>query len=287
MQNKLIITADDYGMCQSVNQAIEACIKAKVVLSTNVMTNMDQAEEAACLKERFPYVSVGLHYNFTVGKPLTPVEKVKSLVDEDGQFLSFAKIRERCKNNTYRFEEVALEMKAQWERYVEICGDPDYWNTHENVHVYPKLYQLFRNISLDFGITKMRSHQRIFVPSSTGKSDKSLQWTLTNPVKQTMLYLWQTESARKGIAAPDGLLVRMLEDDKLNLPYLFHNIAWKNNRIAEIAIHPSTDGNNIYFGEITDLRVKEYQIFSSPKCLEFAKDAQIELVGFEAVGCNI
>lgn len=45
MSHKLIITADDYGMCQSVNRAIDECIKAKVVLSTNVMTNMEYAGE--------------------------------------------------------------------------------------------------------------------------------------------------------------------------------------------------------------------------------------------------
>lgn len=34
---KLIITADDYGMCDSVNRAIEACAAAGVALSTNVI----------------------------------------------------------------------------------------------------------------------------------------------------------------------------------------------------------------------------------------------------------
>ena len=232
-------------------------------------------------------MSVGLHYNFTVGKPISPVDKVKSLVNDDGYFLSFPEIRKKCKDSSYHSEEVALEMKAQYRRYVEICGEPDYLNTHENVHVYPRIYQLFRDVSLDLGITKMRTHQRIFVPSSTGKSDKSLQWTITNPIKQVMLHSWQAASAKKGVASPDGLLVRMNEEDKLNLPYLFTNIKWKGNEIAEIAIHPSTDGNNQYFGEITDLRVKEYECFSRPEVLDIAKNAHIQIVGFEAVGNRI
>ena len=33
---KLIITADDYGMGDMVNRAIDECIEARVVLSTNV-----------------------------------------------------------------------------------------------------------------------------------------------------------------------------------------------------------------------------------------------------------
>lgn len=42
--HKLIITADDYGMCESVNRAVEACAAAGAVLSTNVMSNMDHAQ---------------------------------------------------------------------------------------------------------------------------------------------------------------------------------------------------------------------------------------------------
>ena len=284
MGKKLIITADDYGMCDSVNRAIDACIEAKVVLSTNVMANMENAEEAAFLKRKYPYVSVGLHYNFTVGQPISPIDHVKSLVNDDGCFLSFPEIRKKCQNGSYNFEEAALEMKAQYHRYVEICGAPDYWNGHENIQVYPGIFQLFRDVSLELGITKMRSHQRIYVPSSTGKSDKSLKWMVTNPAKQIMLRSWQAASAKKGVAAPDGLLLRENEGDKLNLPYLFTNIQWKKNEIAEMAIHPSIDGNNQYFGEITDMRVKEYECFSRPEVLDIAKSAQIQIVGFEAVG---
>ena len=64
MAKKLIITADDYGMCDSVNRAIEECIAKKVVLSTNVMTNMECAADAATLREKYPYVSIGIHYNW-------------------------------------------------------------------------------------------------------------------------------------------------------------------------------------------------------------------------------
>lgn len=283
MRHKLIITADDYGMCESVNKAIDECISAKVVCSTNVMTNMRCAEEAKDLKKKFPYVSVGLHYNFTVGKPILPPEKIPSLVNDNGEFLDYNDIRKRCKNKTYNYDEITAEMEAQYNRYVDICGEPDYWNTHENVHVYPGLYQLFRDNSLKFGIKKMRTHKRLFVPSSTGKSDKSLVWTLTNPIKQIMLTNWQNDSQRKGVRAPDGLLVRMNENDKLNLSYLFGNINWNGKGIAEIAIHPSIDGNNKYFGSITELRVQEYRCFSSTDVIQMAKANQIELAGFEAV----
>lgn len=277
---KLIITADDYGMCADVNKAIEECVKAGIVLSTNVMTNMSCCEDAAYLKEKFHNLSVGIHFNFTAGAPLSCADKVPSLVDDDGKFLSYNKIREACKNEKYDFEQVKIEMTAQYRRYLEICGEPDYWNTHQNVHVYPDLYPLFRDISLEFGIKKMRSHQRIFVPSSTGKSDKNLKWTLTNPVKCIMLDSWQKRSAKLGVASPDGILVRMNENDKLNLPYLFKNIRWKNRETIELIIHPSVSPDCEYFGGITEGRVREYETFSDSSVKGIAEENGIELVNF-------
>ncbi|MBR2869453.1 MAG: ChbG/HpnK family deacetylase [Clostridia bacterium] len=277
---KLIITADDYGMCESVNKAIEECVTAGVVLSTNVMVNMPCCNAAAQLKEKFPELSVGLHYNFTAGKPLSAPETVPSLVGKDGNFLSYNELRTALKNKTYDFDQVRTEMIAQYRRYVEICGEPDYWNTHQNVHVYPEIYALFRDVALELGIKKMRSHQRIYVPASNGKSDKSLIWTLTNPIKKRMLDRWQTGSAKLGVESPDGILVRMNEKDKLNLAYLFGNIGWKGNETAELIIHPATDTDCIYFGGITQGRVDEYKTFSDASVVETAKKSGIEIVNF-------
>ncbi len=279
--HRLIITADDYGMCEEVNKAIDECVKAKVVLSANVMPNMPCVNAAADLKERFPYLSVGLHYNLSAGFPLSPVDKVPSLVDADGRFLSYNKIREACKNKTYDYSQIKTELEAQYKRYREICGEPEYWNTHQNVHVYPGLYDLFRDVSLDFGIKKMRSHQRIYVPASNGKSDKSLKWTLTNPFKRAMLNRWQANSASLGVQSPQGILVRMNDKDKLNLPYLFENIRWKNNDLAELIIHPSVSAEGEFFGKVTEERFKEYKTFSSPEVSELAKRFDIELVNFD------
>ena len=278
---KLIITADDYGMCEEVNKAIEECVAAKVVLSTNVMSNMPCCQAANQLKKKFPYLSVGIHYNFTVGRPILPVDKVSTLVKDNGDFLTYNEIRAACKSKRYDYNQVKAEIEAQYKRYVEICGEPDYWNTHENVHVYPGLYSIFRDSSLKLGIKKMRSHKRIYVPASNGKTDKSLKWKLSNPVKQIMLTLWQKDSKKLGVVSPDGLLVRMNENDKLNLPYLFKSIKWVNNDVAEIAIHPSISAKGEYFGDITEDRVKEYTVFSNSSVAENASKNGIKISNFD------
>ena len=43
---KIIITADDYGMCDAVDKAIDAGIENGVITTANVMLNMESLENA-------------------------------------------------------------------------------------------------------------------------------------------------------------------------------------------------------------------------------------------------
>ena len=139
---KLIITADDYGMSPGVNQAIEEGIGCGLITSTNVMANMDYAQDAATLKQKFPNVSVGIHWTLSAGRPVSKPEEIPSLVNENGEFHSYQEFRKRYRSELIKEEEIITELKNQYEKFCEICGEPDYWNTHQNIHVDFKLFRL-------------------------------------------------------------------------------------------------------------------------------------------------
>ncbi len=83
---KMIVTADDYGMSRAVDDAIDAGIAAGLITSTNVMTNMPFYKDAVKLKNN-PKVSVGLHWVLACGNPVSPIEKIPTLVSENGGVL--------------------------------------------------------------------------------------------------------------------------------------------------------------------------------------------------------
>ena len=220
----LVITADDFGMAECVNEAIRQCMDSRIVLSTNVMTNMPFAHEAKDLKKRYPYASIGLHYNFTVGSPVSALEAVSSLVDEQGIFHSYRRFRELYKQGKIQHDHIALEMKNQYQRFVDITGvEPDYWNTHENIHVARKLFPLFRDVSLKFGIHRMRTHRRLYVPASS-KHDRAYKWLLMEPVKSRLLVRWQKQSQKLSVNSPDGILLFMQQSDSENPRYFVESI---------------------------------------------------------------
>src|SRR5215211_1799688 len=86
----LILNADDFGMYQAINEAVLRTLKEGVVRSTTLMAPCPWASHAMQLLRDNPDVAFGVHLtvicdlaNYKYG-PLTPREKVPSLIDEAG-----------------------------------------------------------------------------------------------------------------------------------------------------------------------------------------------------------
>lgn len=277
----LIISADDYGMSPAVNRAIEQTIEAGLVTSTNIMMNMGFCDEAVRLKDSG--ASLGLHWVLSCGKPTLTRKQIPSLVAEDGDFYPYPKFRERYRKGLIRNEDIERELTEQYRQYFELMGAPDYWNSHENVHIDFKIYALFVDIAARLGIKKMRSHQRIHVPGSTNRSDRPTIWRIAEPVKSLMLDCWQNNAHKKGIASPDGMLVLIDRKDSGNPEYIFQHIQWGKRRVAEFVIHPAVACDSPYFGEIVDRRIREYRLFTSDSIKKVLDDAGIQLVNYDVL----
>ena len=278
---KLIITADDYGMSPAVNQAIDEGIAAGLITSTNVMMNMPVCAEAVKLKDTG--ASVGLHWVLSCGAPVLPREQIPTLVAENGEFYEYPEFRARYRKGLIREEEITRELLAQYERCHELMGEPDYWNTHQNVHVDFRIYRLFVDLAVRLGIRRMRSHQRIYAPGSGNSSDRPLLWRLTEPVKSRMLDCWQGNAHKKGIASPEGLIVALNRADTDHPEYLFPHIRWGSHALGEYVIHPASACDSPYFGQISEKRIREYKLFISGETRRVLKDCGIELVSYGAL----
>lgn len=278
---KLIITADDYGMSPAVNQAIDEGIAAGLITSTNVMMNMPVCNEAVRLKGTG--ASVGLHWVLSCGKPVLPREQIPSLVAENGEFYEYPEFRARYRKGLIRNEDVERELLVQYEKFVDLIGEPDYWNTHQNVHVDFNIYALFVDIAAGMNIRRMRSHQRIYVPGSGNSSDRSLVWRLTEPLKARMLDCWQGNAHKKGIASPEGLIVALNRADTDRPEYLFPHIRWGRHALGEYVIHPAAACDSPYFGQISEKRIREYRLFTAETTRRVLEDCGIGLVGYDAL----
>lgn len=241
-------------------------------------------KEAKTLKDIFPNVSVGVHWTLSgAGKPVTPKDQVPSLVNEKGDLFSYAEFRKRYRNGLIKDEEILKELRGQFERYYDLMGMPDYWNTHQNTHVDFKIYQLFVALAAELKIPAMRSHQRIYVPASNPNDKLPLVWRIIEPFKSRLIDHWQHQAHRKGMSSPEGLIVTICPKDMNNIDYVFKNIKWGKHQVGEFVIHPATCNDSPFFGKIVDQRIVEYKLFSAENTLKEIKSCGIELVNYSVL----
>ncbi|MFQ5852775.1 MAG: carbohydrate deacetylase [Candidatus Binatia bacterium] len=281
---RVIITADDYGMCDAVNEAIEKCLETGMVRATCAMMNMPAYGATASLRKQFPQSSIGIPWNVTQGRPVLPASQVSSLVNGNGLFYPAAELKRRWLSGKAELSELQSELRAQFERLNQIMGRPDFWNTHQNVHVFPGLFQTFVKIGRELSIRAMRCHRRITVPRGTSE----LAYNLSHPqywLKGQVIAWWSNRSEAKGTLMPDARLYMPGYTASVGLvEEVFNRLQWNTvKKAVEVVIHPATTVHEDLFGRLTESRVAEYNTFKNPKLLKRLRQSGIEPVGFEAL----
>jgi len=143
MARYLIVNADDFGRSRGVNLGIIKAHKEGIVTSTSFMVNQPFAQEGASILKDTPSLGAGVHLVFSAGRPLLPPEKVPSLVDSQGLFLTQEALLAKAERVSQ--EELKAEFKAQIERFRTLVGrEPDHLDCHHFVHVHPPFLRRLR-----------------------------------------------------------------------------------------------------------------------------------------------
>ena len=122
---KLIVNADDFGLCRGINYGIVDAYKNGILTSTTLLTNTPVLEHAIELSSQYPGLKIGLHLNIALGKPLTDG---KSLVGENGEFI---KPRNLDPNHIYDEKEVFDEIEAQYNKFISLMKKkPTHFDSH-------------------------------------------------------------------------------------------------------------------------------------------------------------
>lgn len=279
----IIITADDYGMCAIVNEAIEDCARAGLLSSTNVIVNQGDFSSARILREQFPFLSVGLHWNVTDGTPLSALDEVPSLVNsETGQFWGVSDFIAKFRCGHISQNELRKELLRQYNAFKLVCGEPDYWNVHMNSSLDFKTFHFFNSLALELGIDKTRSFRRVYIRN---KGLHGLKNRIREFVKKLVLDCWfGIQIPMTGTKMPEGRLIYFDSRDKIkDINNIGSNICWGKYNIIELVIHPATSSDYQNFGTLTSVRVDEWRMFTDPSTRLYIEEQEIEIVNFDAI----
>jgi predicted glycoside hydrolase/deacetylase ChbG (UPF0249 family) len=281
MDRRLIVTADDYGLCEPVNRAIESCIGAGAVSATCVMTNMPVYKDTIQLRERFPNASIGIHWTLTEGFPVLDASEIPSLVDENGMFYKKARLHRKWFSNQVNRSELKAELSAQFDRLRAMIGLPDFWNTHQDTHMVPGLFEACVSIGLELGIPAMRSHRRFLVFRDIDPA----QYYLRHPVfwiKGLIIDRWSHRAEAKGMHMPDGkVYINGYGLNRDGIEEAIGRLPWNSvSQAAELVVHPTVEIDENVMHSLKEVRIREYEVFSDRGLVEGLRKQGVQITGF-------
>ena len=135
---KLLVQGDDFGFTRAVTDGIVDSIDFGILRNTGLFVNMPSTEYAVGFMDERPHVCFGIDFNMVSGPSVADPKLIPHLVDKEGNFIrSFVRVKdpryqsEEGRREMFPIDEVQIEIKAQYNRFVELTGrKPGYLHGH-------------------------------------------------------------------------------------------------------------------------------------------------------------
>lgn len=161
----LIITADDFGLHPSVNQAVERAYREGVLSAASLMVAAPAAADAITRARACPGLRVGLHLVLTDGQAILPPAAIPDLVDAQGRFGNrMARDGVRIFLLPHVRRQLAAEIRAQFDAFAASGLPLDHVNTHKHFHLHPTILSLIIDIGQPFGLRAVRLPREAGMP---------------------------------------------------------------------------------------------------------------------------
>jgi hopanoid biosynthesis associated protein HpnK len=137
---RVIVTADDFGRCPAVNQAVIQAHQKGILTCASLMVSADAATEAIALARAHPSLKVGLHLVLVDGLAVLPKKAIPDLVDETQRFCdgpAYSGLRYFLSKRIQH--QLVQECKAQIEKFLDSGLKMDHLNSHHHLHIHPSV----------------------------------------------------------------------------------------------------------------------------------------------------
>ena len=153
----LIVNADDFGLTPGVNRAVVEAHTRGILTSATIMANMPAFDQAVQMAKAQPTLGIGLHFNITQGPPVADAQRVRSLLNERGEFLGTSTmLLRRALAGKLRKQEVEIELRAQIEKVLDAGLRLTHVDSHKHAHALPQVCDVIAGTVGSYGINAVR-----------------------------------------------------------------------------------------------------------------------------------
>lgn len=154
LQKRVIVSADDFGLSEGVNEAVEQAARTGLLTTASLMIAGPAAVDAVRRARLLPQLRVGLHLVVIEGPAVDPAP---GLTDAYGQFPSNQLrlgINYFFRPNVRR--RLAAEIRAQFAAFAATGLRLDHANAHKHMHLHPTVGRLMLEIGAEYGLPALR-----------------------------------------------------------------------------------------------------------------------------------
>lgn len=282
MAKYLIVNADDYGMCNAANEAVEELFSGGWLKSSTIMMPCPAAEHAVKFSIDHPEYAIGIHTTLTSEwgkyrwKPLTDG---KSLIDEDGFMWRESDLVEKNAS----LSDIEKEVRAQIDLAHSMGMKPSHIDNHMG-SLYGHYTGRFTLSRLALKICGSYGYAyRLYTKADKRICPEGVPYFFYSAVT-ILAKVW---GRKFNVIIPDYLLFPDWKDDMRVSYEVYRDTILKiwtdipEDGVTETFVHPSVENDEIK--GITSRwkdRVWEYELLKDPYVHQYLKDHGVELISY-------
>lgn len=237
MQPHLIVTADDFGLHETVNEAVEQASRSGILTAASLMVAAPAAADAVRRARRLANLRVGLHIVLADGLASLPPQQIPGIVDADGRLgedMFFRGVRYFAHAGVRK--QLEAEIRAQFLAFARTGLPLDHVNAHKHFHLHPTILGILIRNAREFGARAMRvPNEPFWFAARAGRWDAAAGSALLTP----WLMLMRRRLRIAGIFHNDWVF-GIAKSGSMNEEQLLAILARLPQGVTEIYLHPAT-----------------------------------------------
>ncbi len=279
MGKYLIVTADDFGLTPGINRAILQAHAEGIVTSASLMAVGPAFEDALVRARSARRLSLGVHLVWVDERPVSPAEKIPTLVNAHGRFHSVRGFLLRLRLGLIRRDDLERETRAQLERVLGAGIRPTHVDSHKHLHVLPPLLDLILRLLPEYGIRAVRL-PRERVPFS-------VSWAAARTWPRALAVTLLAERGRRalseaGVFFPDRFF-GLFHTGALTESVLLAIVRYLPEGVSELMCHPGfvDEALRAVRTRLRSCREEELRALTSPIVRDEIRRRGVRLVTYE------
>ncbi len=289
----LIVNADDLGWTAGVNRGIVEAHRSGIVTSTSLLANGGAFADGVKAASELPGLGVGVHLNLSDGKPIAPAERVKSLLNESGDFSGGPEtLLLQLTTKNLKLNEVQTEWSAQIEKVRSAGIRPTHLDGHKHVQMLPGLFGIALRLAKKHGIAAVRvSHEASTLRAALTGGEESSSVILKQGVQARGLKLLARDAhemaERAGIASTD-FFCGIAQTGVLSKKGVLQLLASLPDGTTELMCHPGYADADLQKSatRLQESRQIELEILTDQEIRKKIAELGIRLINYEEIGVS-